>query len=168
VIKRVQEINQGVDVPRAKNQRKLCLTEKQLKFCEAYLTNGHNAAAARSAAGYSMQATNNLSSKDVLQSKAVQDYLAKRLKTVEEKEQITFDYKIKKLKQIVELSVPSEAANKEEINANAAISAISELNKMQGHYSAEKHANLNLVVDADIAQAKELMAQLLQQYKREY
>jgi phage terminase small subunit len=166
-VKRIHQINQGVDVPRSRNLRKLCLTEKQLKFCESYLTNGHNSIAALKTAGYSIKCTSD-GARAIMASRSVQDYLSKRIKAVEEKEQITFDYKIKKLKQIVELSVPSEAITKEDINASAAISAISELNKMQGHYSAEKHANLNLVVDADIAQAKELMAQLLQQYKREF
>ncbi len=45
-----------------------------------------------------------------------------------------------------------------------ALKAIAELNKMQGHYSAEKHIIVNLNADADV----EITKALVKQYKQEY
>lgn len=54
--------------------------------------------------------------------------------------------------------------------AKTAIAAIAELNKMQGDYSAEKRANVNLNVnvDADLKRASEILDEVKQKYKCEY
>lgn len=92
-----------------------------------------------------------------------------------------FTWKTEKLKQIIEVNVPGQQTNTVDYNDNgqvvqqnsgrynygAAIAAISELNKMQGHYAATKTVNVDLKVDADMRKLKELSDKLLIEYKKE-
>lgn len=134
------------------------ITEMQKKFCEAYLVNGRNAMAAAREAGYGKSYANNKSSQ-ILNSTVVKQYLRKRLEKVDKKLEVTFDWKIKRLKQI---------ANKHE--NNIAVSAISEMNKMQGHYSPDKHvnANININSDADLIQVRDVMQQIAKKHEKDY
>ena len=45
-----------------------------------------------------------------------------------------------------------------------AIQAIGEMNKMQGHYAAEKHVNVNMNVDGDIKK----LENLIKKYRKDY
>ena len=45
-----------------------------------------------------------------------------------------YKWKLKKLKMIVDLCAPDTAQTHEEMHPTAAISAVTEMNKMQGHY----------------------------------
>lgn len=45
-----------------------------------------------------------------------------------------YNWKLNKLKMIIELCAPDDAGAHDEIHASGAIAAIAEMNKMQGHY----------------------------------
>jgi phage terminase small subunit len=112
-----------------------------------YIANGQDASKAADAAGY---ATTQRGCKTnvVLKRPKVQRYLAIRLKAIEKKEIATMEWKMDKLVGIVERT--------EEVKPQVAISGISELNKMQGHYAPTKTEAINVNLDIDILKAKEL------------
>lgn len=142
------------------------LTLRQAKFCEEFLTNGCDAIAAARSVGYKDP---RMSSRRMLASNPkVKAYISKKVKKMEKEFGVTFDWKVKKLKKIIELTVPDDAENKSEINASAAISAIAETNKMQGHYSAEKIITTNLNADIDVKKVHDLTIELELKYKKDY
>lgn len=87
---------------------------------------------------------------------------------MEKEHNVTFDWKIKKLKKIAELCVSDDAVHIDQINPTAATGAISELNKMQGHHSAEKHLNVSMNVDTDLQTIQSMMQDLLEKNEKEY
>lgn len=143
------------------------LNEREQKFCDAYLNNGFNAMKAGLAAGMPEKEAH-AHSYAILKRPRVQAFLEKRAKKVEDKLGVTFDWKIRKLKKIVDALIPDGEERVSHENANAGRAAIAELNKMQGHLSAEKHVNANINIDADIESAKELLVRLIEKHKREY
>lgn len=129
------------------------LTTKQRLFCKAYLANGCNATQAAITAKYSKDSAKEIGSEN-LTKPLIQQYLQKRMRKVEEKLEITTEWKMQKLKQCIELAMPELEGLVELKNHKALLGAIAELNKMQGHYSAEKVVNTNLNVDTDLEQAR--------------
>lgn len=75
---------------------------------------------------------------------------------------ITYEWKLNKLKQIVDTFIKDEALTPTEVRT--ALLAISEMNKMQGHYSPEKHVNVNIKTDPDLQQLESLMNQHGKEY----
>lgn len=142
--------------------RNLDITEQQQKFCENYLNNGRIGTHAAVDAGYSEKSAANNACL-LLKMPAINNYLTIRIKKSEEDHQLTFDHKIKTLKTIIDLAVPKDAEFIAQTHPGAAISAIAESNKMQGHYSAEKvfSATLSVSADADLSQAQELVQKLI-------
>lgn len=138
------------------------MTFRQQKFCEEYLTNGRVLKDAAVSAGYAPGSAA-LTGHKLLKTQAVHNYLTERVKKSNDDLQIGFDYKLAKLKKIVDLAIPDEADTILQISPRSGIAAIAELNKMQGHYSAEKvvAATLSVNADADLSQAKELVQQLI-------
>lgn len=149
------------------------LTEQQLKFCEEYLING---GVARPAAIKAEYAENSAATTAhyLLNKTAVRNYLDKRIrevtKNIQEKTQVTFDYKISKLKKVVDLTIPEEAETMKQIGAREGIAAIGELNKMQGHYAVEKILTTthNINSDEDLKQINELTQELIEEKKSGY
>jgi hypothetical protein len=87
------------------------------------------------------------------------DTLVMQYGNLTEKELTKFyGWKIHKLVNLINICTPDcTDITKDDINANATISAIAELNKMQGHYAAEKSINTNLNIDADFQKVRELV-----------
>lgn len=130
------------------------LSEKDRLFCLTYIANNGNAKEAAIAAGYNCKNQNHIGWQ-VLQRPQVKQFLEENRKKLEEKFDITIEWKMKKLKSCVIRSLKSN-------NSSGVIGGIAELNKMQGHYSAEKVVNFN--VEAEISQVDEL----IKQYERPY
>lgn len=139
------------------------LTKKQELFCKAYLANGFNGTQAAIKAGYSEDSAREIASENLTKPN-IQDFINKRMQKVEEKLEITAEWKMQKLKQCVELAMPDKDGVTVLANHKALLGAIVELNKMQGHYAAERTFNTTVTVDADLESAKELA----QKYRREY
>jgi phage terminase small subunit len=118
----------------------------QLKFCNEYLANGLKADLAAEKAGYKSKAKNK--GDQILKVDCVKRYLSSRIKNLQKNIEVTVDWKMKKLVGIVERT--------EEEKPNIAISGISEMNKMQGHYAPTQTQNVNLNLDFDVIKAKEI------------
>lgn len=126
------------------------LTDKKILFCEEYLTNGRNSILAAKAAGIANGTA-------LLRNEYIQAYIKHRMEALEEVSNITLNYKIEKLKKVIEVGIPSDS--QDIVNpemARLALTAISEHNKMAGDYAPTKQANFNCNVnlDSSILEAK--------------
>ena len=84
--------------------------------------------------------------------------------------QATFEWKVKKLVELVELCTPSTAESHKDTNPGSTISAISELNKMQGHYAPDRSvtASLNIEGDPEIECVRETMEEIFLQWEKDF
>jgi phage terminase small subunit len=129
------------------------LTAKQQTFVDAMVESNFNQSKASEIMGYN-KINGPVYASNFIKNPAVRSALTELRKKVEKKTGVTFDYKIEKLLYLVENSD----------DENVIIKAISELNKMQGHYSAQKIEAINLNVDMD----KETLKGYVLQYWRGY
>ena len=102
-------------------------------------------------------------------SRGVQFLLTKKRAEMENL-QATFEWKVKKLVELVELCTPSNAENHKDTNPGSTISAISELNKMQGHYAPDRSVNANMNIESDpaIECVRETMEEIFLQWERDF
>lgn len=146
------------------------LTQKQKLFCKAYLANGYNATQAAITAGYSEANADKIGSNLVGKSR-IKEEIEKHTQKIEEKLDITFEWKLKKLKQVVEYSEQGKTTKEGHINGQVIVSAIDQMNKMQGDHSGEKRTNYNINADADVERVKSEIAEQeekIKKHKSEY
>jgi hypothetical protein len=163
------------------------LTRRQILFCEKYLENGHNPAKAMYAVyaetwGYkeikkAMPRAWNYLRGNGRTAKMIQEYIQKRVDDVSEEMQIGFNEKRRKLWHIADTCAPDELTPFEDKNGNlvqkvpdarTAVSAIAEMNKMDGDIAAEKRINVNVTQTSAFKELKEYEKKLLAKKKREY
>lgn len=138
------------------------LTIKEQIFVDSYLGDANfNASEAARMANYSARSVGAIGN-ETLQKPKIQEYIAKKVQDKLNKLDITFEWKVKKLKEVAEVSLVGDANGK--IYPAAAVSAISELNKMQGDHAPVKTANLNVNVDSSLEDVYEL----IKLYQKEY
>lgn len=126
------------------------ITDKEKRFCLEYIANNFNACDAAKKAGYSEEYYLKNSYK-LPKKLRIKEFIAERIAETEKKLEITFEWKLLKLKNIIE--------DFHKVEPKTAINAISELNKMQGHYSPEKRDPnpIKLQIDADISVIQQLI-----------
>lgn len=137
------------------------LTIRQTKFCQNLIIHPHNATQAAISAGYSHHIAKTIGSRLKTNPK-IQGYLKILQSDLESQMTVSYEWKLDKLKQIVEVFIDSEDLSPNKVNS--AIQAISEMNKMQGHYSPEKHVNVNIKTDPDLQQLEDLIKQHGKEY----
>lgn len=81
-----------------------------------------------------------------------------------QKLEVSFEWIANKLKTIACKCVPDGVEIIEAKQAVAAVGALSELNKMMGNYSPERHVNVNVNADADLERVRELA----KKYQRDF
>lgn len=165
------------------------LSAKQIIFVEEHFVNGESTAEAARRAGYGKNAAvigNSLAkSQNVLRhvakiaavnpltAQAQHEVLAAKFANHSPalNLQESFEWKIGKLVKIINLNVPddennisSDPGSVKRYQFGAALGAIAELNKMQGHYAPSKSVNLDIKADADIKKMLELSNKLLLEY----
>ncbi len=120
------------------------LTIKQNRFIQEYLLNG-NATSAAKKAGYSEKTARETGYENLTKphiSEAIMQELEKR----NDESCWSFKKKLFLLQDIVEASIKERIdknGNSRMVNVRAALSAIIEMNKMQGHYAPKKVAPRN-------------------------
>lgn len=137
------------------------LTLKQKLFAKNYLANGGNATQAALKAGYSENSICEIAFEN-LRKPQIQEYIAKAVNKTTSALEITFEWKLQTLKKVTEISLSGDESGK--LYPAAAVSAISELNKMQGDHAPVKIANLNMNVDASLEDVHELINLYQQEY----
>lgn len=115
------------------------LTVKRRLFCEEWLSNGHNATHAAIKAGYSKKAAYSIGY-DLLKIPDVQRYINRRMKEIFEKVGATTEWRAKMLKEATEACLQGRADKDGVVNARGLVATISEMNKMEGIYPADKEA----------------------------
>lgn len=144
------------------------LKPREKVFCQLYLQNGRVGAPAAKEAGYSGNGA--MAAMRLLRKPQVQEFLAKYEKTVEKKAEkeleVTVEWKMSKLKQCVEACLRDDPETGEQklYSAPGFIGAISELNKMQGHYAPEKSINAHFVGSTE----QQEVEVLVKKYDKEY
>jgi len=107
--------------------------------------------------------------KQIIAKPKCQTWISYRSLEREKKSKLDYNYKIYKLKRVIDDFIPDAPDQALECKQVAvALSAISESNKMQGHYSAEKILTANVNMDADLAKARDVMLAIIAEEKREY
>lgn len=130
------------------------LTEKQIKFCIALAENGGNAYQAAIKSGYSENYAR-IKAHKLARKPSIKERLAVAYQQAENDFDISFEWKIKKLKRIIDLVSDDLAQVVTPAQARAAIQAIAELNKMEGHLAPNKRLNLTVdVTKARLLEAK--------------
>lgn len=76
-------------------------------------------------------------------------------------DQESFLWKIKKLREIINRAMPSDSAK----YSSSVITAISELNKMEGHYAPEKSITFSASADLELKQAQKLLEKVAENKK---
>lgn len=139
------------------------LSTREIYFLDAYNKHMGDSAKAAEEVGYKAVSGPALANRILSKPKA-QEYLAIQHEKIASEIRWTYEEKMQMLKRIAELAVPKEAETIKDVAPTAAIQAISESNKMQGDYAAEKRVTVNVGVDPDIA----YINQLMKQYERDY
>jgi len=138
------------------------LTRKQDIFCKYYVANGFNATQAALKAGYKKN-TAYASGSENLRKPQIKEKIDELQRKVEEKMEMTFEWKLEKLKKAIEAGLVEHDEGMEIKNASLFLGAMSESNKMQGHYAAEKKAD-----DNKMNEALEQLNELIEKYKKDY
>jgi len=139
------------------------LTQLQHNFVMNYIKNGFNAYRAALDAGYS-ESFATVQSSRLPSHPAIKPRLEKALARVEDqliaKLGITYEWKARKLKRVVDKFIPDDD---EEVmiadRVKVGLSALAELNKMQGDYAPDKR--LSVTVDT----TKEKLLEVKRQYE---
>ena len=132
------------------------LTQKQYSFMNNYVQNGFNATQAARDAGYSQKYAD-AKAYDLVNHPAISERISVACQKATETTEITFQWKIEKLKQVISSCENSPLAQDKRV----VIEAISELNKMQGDYAPDKR--MSMTIDA----TKERLAEVRRLYENE-
>lgn len=142
------------------------LTDCQLDFCEEYLDNAlENLEFCAERSGSTLEeATKFLKLKDVKR------YLNYRKKQIEKTcRGVPMDYKCKlmKLAKVADVCIPDNAEVAEQFNSMG-LTAIAEMNKMSGDYSPTKTTNVNVSLDPDVQETKDMVSEIMEQNRNSY
>jgi hypothetical protein len=144
------------------------LNSMQKRFIVEYVLNDGQGTAAARAAGYKNINAGNVACELLAKPRIkemVKELRALQKKKLEEHLDVTFDWKLRKLKFVMQQGLPEEEG--QEIDPELAaigLRAMELANKMQGHNAPEKHATLNLHADADM----KMVSNITQLYLKEY
>lgn len=138
------------------------LTLKQRLFCQHYLKNGYNGTRAAIDAGYSENCAQEIATEN-LRKPLVKGYIEQNMKETFDKLGMDLEYVVSKLKQGLELSIPTikdeddkevKELKHETADVRAGVACISEYNKMCGHYAAEKK---EITANVEVFKPQELL-----------
>lgn len=151
------------------------LSDRQIKFCKYYLSNGFKAEKAALEAGYTKVSAKQ-ADKLLLTNPNVKRYLQPfitkavvKLKAEDKEVESIFDKTLRKLQKVINKGIPDDIEDQERMDVDGvrvALSAISEQNKMLGHLAPTKSQNVNVNVSSD--NAKQIMQRLVDENKNPY
>lgn len=159
------------DYASGKKEYRHRVTPQERKLVMKYVVTGDAKQAALDV-GYA-ESTASTKIYQILERPGVKHLLQKQLTKCEEELGLTKDWKLGKLKTVVDGTIPDFADKIDPIAARAGIAAIAEANKMQGHYAPVQtmNANLNVNTEIDDRQKEELdkvVAEIKQKHIKDY
>jgi len=125
-------------------------------FIGHYLSNGMDGKKAAISAGYGHGGASGRAAK-LLARPVIKKEIARVMEKKLAHLGITYEWKMEKLKNVIEKCENGVQLKDNQMNASGAIAGIAELNKMQGHYSPDTTVNLNVDADADDPLLERLM-----------
>ncbi len=134
-----QGLINGLPIIKGSNKMSKNLTIKQNRFIHEYLLNG-NATSAAKKAGYSKKTAREIGHEN-LTKPHVAEAILNELKKRNDEAHWSFKKKLFLLQDIVEASIKKRVdkrGNFTMFNVRAALSAIAEMNRMQGHYAPKQ------------------------------
>lgn len=140
------------------------LTIRELKFCYSFL--GKSDFCAIKAAmdiGYNYN-TASKSAYKILQRPLVKEFIKQKLDAMDKESQYTVAKKLDKLWHIATLSAPDTATHFDEMDGRTAISAINEMNKMQGHHMPTQVT----LSEINTEEEKKRLEELQKEHKKDY
>lgn len=137
------------------------LTPKEMEFCFEYLSNGCDAKEAAKSTGHYEDRGYYL-----LLNPLIKKFIDKHMKKAEKELGANFYWKITKLKRYIDLTCPDDAQHFDETHPSF-VSAMSELNKLEGDYPAEKR-QITVTDDRDINEGNEEVQKLIKKNERDY
>ena len=132
---------------------------RQRQFCDEYILCG-NVPEAAAKVGYKKGSTVPYK---ILKSENGERYIKERRAQLDKTVEVNFGWKVKKLSTIVEASVGDTPETVDKRHAGNAISAISELNKMQGHHAPTAQVVVNLEQDEYIKKINDVTMRILEE-----
>lgn len=120
----------------------------QYTFCSEYVKNGGNAKQAAITAGYSETYANCQTSK-ILDNPAIKERITKAFSKVERSLGVSFEWRVAKLKRLVNAIIPEDDSEIKIVHGKVAIQALAEINKMYGDYAPEKRMNMTVNATLD-------------------
>lgn len=137
------------------------LSPREKLFCVKFIETGCGALAAR-LAGYADTEASNTRAVKLRAKPKIKKYLKELEDIIMGKAMVSAEWKYKKLQLTADRAMPDEIEEITQnermfINPNACISAIAELNKMEGTYAPTKSINANVNAELDVDRAEELM-----------
>lgn len=141
------------------------LTAQQKAFAQAYIK-GATAKDAALSAGYSPKSASQAAT-HTLKNPLVRSMITRAQNHTEREAKFSFNWKLNKLGKVVDSGIPDNTEEEPllvDVPVAAALTAITIMNKMQGHEAAEKHVNVNLEAEAD----KEILEELIKKNEKDY
>lgn len=135
------------------------LTDMQANFVINYIKNGFNMYRAAKDAGYS-ESYSRIQSHKLMHNPLIQEKINLLRRDTEKKIPIAWDWKVKKLLRVINEYIPDDntiALKNDQVKT--ALTAMQELNRMQGDYAPDKR--LSMTVDA----TKDKLIEVRRQYK---
>ena len=124
------------------------LTTKQFTFCNEYVKNGGNAYQAALKAGYS-DTYSQFKAPSLIHKPQLAERMETALRRVEHKLDVSFEWRINKLKRLVNAIIPEDDGKIIVAQGKVAIQALAEINKMYGDYAPEKRMNMTVNATLD-------------------
>jgi|15BtaG_2_1085339.scaffolds.fasta_scaffold00113_32 phage terminase small subunit len=134
------------------------MTPKEQKFAEEIVTSGSRGKAME-AAGYK---GNNAAR--IMKNPAVAEFLENFKRKVEKKVLCSYEWKIKKLIEIVEYEGDYDQHGNLRVDNRAKIAALAELNKMQGHYAPTSTVTIDVDNSEQLQKAARLYIDKLKEF----
>ncbi len=128
------------------------LTQKQYSFCTEYVKNGGNAKQAALKAGYS-ESYSHFKAPSLIHEPRIAQRMEASIRRVEQKLDVSFEWRINKLKRLVNAIIPDDDSQVKITHGKTAVAALAEINKMYGDYAPEKR--LNMTVNATLDKLNE-------------
>ncbi len=124
------------------------LTPMQYTFCSEYVKNGGNAYQAAIKAGYS-ESYSQFKAPSLIHKPRLAERMESALRRIEHKLDVPFEWRINKLKRLVNAIIPDGEGDIKIVHGKIAIQALAEINKMYGDYAPEKRMNMTVNATLD-------------------
>lgn len=141
----------------------MSLTPKQKVFAKAYATNNNNAKQAALIAGYAERSASSYGH-DLLKIPEVQAFIEQVRISAAGNSEVNFEWCLTQLKKVVIKSFSPDGNHTGNLPLNTAVNAISEINKMLGHYAPQKIMAAGIIAEVE---GEELL-ELFKSYEKEY